>query len=80
MIKVSVAATSPTGLVSLIVYSPASSSNTFLIVNEADSSSRVFFLCGVGLTTVPEVNHSASGFGVPVNGTVNVTPSFSRTL
>lgn len=80
MIKVRDAETSPTGFVSLIVYSPASSSTTFLIVNVAESSSIPFFLRGLGLITTPDVNHSASGFGIPANGIVNVTSSFSRTL
>lgn len=70
----------PLGLVALIVYSPTSSSTTFLMVNVADSSLKLFSTRGDGLMIFFDVDHSTSGSGLPPTFTVNVTSSFSLTL
>lgn len=52
MTSVRFASASPHTFLSLMVYSPASSSTTFLIVSVADCSSIVFTVFGDFVTTV----------------------------
>lgn len=80
IISVRFASASPDGFLTFIVYSPTSSSTTFLMVRLADCSSDVLATLGDFLTTLPDVYHSDSGFGVPESFILNVTSSFSLTL